>query len=231
MEEQTFWYLENIDLTSLLCPIKLGSDKIMSAHQSKTYAKGDFVYIPKEEAQQIYFIREGKIKIYTMNAEGKEVTIALLAKGEVFGELALAGSKERHDFAVALEDTEVCIVGVHELQGLMREHTALSLFFWKTFGKRQLVMEQRLTSLVFRDSRSRIIEFLLQLVEEKGTRVGYEWLVRNFITHQEIANLTATSRQTVTTTLNDLRSRNLLTFNRSRLLVRDLLALKNEMRN
>jgi len=92
-------------------------------------------------------------------------------------------------------------------------------------------MESRLESLVFKDSRSRIVEFLTNLVAKKGQRVGYEWVIRNFITHQEIANLTATSRQTVTTVLNDLRTKNLLTFNRKRLLVRDLEALKAEIRS
>ena len=89
-------------------------------------------------------------------------------------------------------------------------------------------MEQRLESMVFRDSRSRIIDFLLELVEKKGQRVGFEHVVRKFITHQEIANLTATSRQTVTTVLNELRNKELLTFNRRRLLVRDLEKLKLE---
>ena len=83
-------------------------------------------------------------------------------------------------------------------------------------------MENRLESLVFKDSRSRIVEFLIELVEKRGDRVGYEYVVRKFITHQEIANLTATSRQTVTTVLNDLRTSNIITFDRRRLLVRDL---------
>jgi CRP-like cAMP-binding protein len=101
----------------------------------------------------------------------------------------------------------------------------------KMFGTRQLEMERRLESLVFRDSRSRIVEFLVTLVKNKGQRVGYEWVVRQFLTHQEIANLTATSRQTVTTTLNDLRYKKLLTFNRSRLLVRDLEKLEEEVKS
>jgi len=111
----------------------------------------------------------------------------------------------------------------------MRERSDLQLFFMKIFAGRQLEMERRLESLVFRDSRSRIVEFLVELTRNKGQRVGYEWVVRQFITHQEIANLTATSRQTVTTTLNDLRAKKLLTFNRSRLLVRDLEALEGEL--
>jgi CRP-like cAMP-binding protein len=59
--------------------------------------------------------------------------------------------------------------------------------------------------------------------------VGFERVVRKFITHQEIANLTATSRQTVTTVLNELRAKNLLTFNRKRLLIRDMDKLSEEM--
>jgi CRP-like cAMP-binding protein len=74
------------------------------------------------------------------------------------------------------------------------------------------------------------VEFLVNLARTKGQRVGYEWLIRKPVTHQEIANLTATSRQTVTTTLNDLRFKKLLTFNRSRLLIRDLDKLTEEMR-
>ncbi|MBC7774004.1 MAG: Crp/Fnr family transcriptional regulator, partial [Phycisphaerae bacterium] len=150
--------------------------------------------------------------------------------GEVFGELALLGEQQRHDFATALEDTNTCVVTLEELQGLMRDRSELNLFFMKMFGGRQLEMERRLESLVFRDSRSRIVEFLVNIARSKGQRVGYEWVVRKPVTHQEIANLTATSRQTVTTTLNDLRYKKLLTFNRSRLLVRDLDKLAEEMK-
>ena len=91
-----------------------------------------------------------------------------------------------------------------------------------------LEMEQRLEALVFKDSRTRIIEFLHSLATNKGQRVGYEQVVRKFMTHQEIANLTATSRQTVTTVLNDLRNKNILTFDRRRLLVRDMELLAKE---
>ena len=73
---------------------------------------------------------------------------------------------------------------------------------------------------------SQPIEFIINELDKNGQRVGYEWVLRNFITHQEIANLTATSRQTVTTLLNDLRNENIIAFNRKRLLIRDLDKLK-----
>jgi CRP-like cAMP-binding protein len=231
MQAQSLWYLENIDVTHLLCPTKLGSEEIMSKHTRPTFKKGDPVYMPDDLSDRIFFINEGRIKISVMNDDGKEITKAILGRGEVFGEFALLGETQRHDFATALEDTSTCMVTLAELRGLMRERSELNLFFMRMFAARQLEMERRLESLVFRDSRSRIVEFLINLVKNKGQRVGYEWVVRGFITHQEIANLTATSRQTVTTTLNDLRFKKLLTFNRSRLLVRDLDKLMAEVRS
>lgn len=117
-----------------------------------------------------------------------------------------------------------------QIKSLMREYNGFNLFLMKIMGRRVLQMEKRLESLVFKDSRTRIIEFLYNLATEKGQRVGYEVVVRKFMTHQEIANLTATSRQTVTTILNELRSKNVLTFDRKRLLVRDMDLLKKELK-
>ncbi|MEM7102094.1 MAG: Crp/Fnr family transcriptional regulator [Bacteroidota bacterium] len=220
MSDQTLWFLDNIDVNAIFCPNKMAHADQNQVH--KTYKKGEYIYLPDEHADRIYFLTEGSVKIGTYSDDGKEITKTILTPGRVFGELSLIGEEKRRDFAIAQEVTEVCIVTVQEMKGLMREHGALNLFMMKMMGSRLLKMEKRLESLVFKDSRSRIIEFIRDLASEKGQRVGYETVVRGFMTHQEIANLTATSRQTVTTVLNDLRSKNLITFNRRRLLIRDL---------
>ena len=227
MEDQSFWFLENIDVTGIFCPKKLGDTE--EKHVHKHFKKGEYIFLPDQSADKIYFLESGSVKIGSFSDTGKEITKAILNKGEVFGELAIIGESKRRDFAIALEDSVACILSVEEMKSLMKDHSGLSLFFMKIFGSRALEMEQRLESLVFKDSRSRIVEFILELVKKKGQRVGYEWVVRKFITHQEIANLTATSRQTVTTVLNELRGKNLLTFNRKRLLIRDLEKLSGEL--
>lgn len=227
MTEQSLWYLENIDVTGLFCPKKLGSQQDYLYH--KEFKKGTYIYLPDESSDRIFFLTSGRVKIGSYGDSGKEITKAILTKGEVFGELALLGEEKRRDFAYAMEDTTVCLLTVEEMRELMRDHSALSLFLMRVLGSRVLEMESRLESLVFKDSRSRIIELLLEMADKYGERVGYEHVVRKFITHQEIANLTATSRQTVTTVLNELRGRNLLTFDRKRLLIRDLEQLASEV--
>lgn len=225
-EGQSFWFLENIDMTDIFCPNKMAHAQTSQAHRA--FKKGEYIFLPEEDAQKIYFLTEGKVKIGSYGPTGKEITKAVIGQGEVFGELALIGEARRRDFAIAAENVTACVIAKDELKTLMREHSGLTLFLMRIIGTRKLEMEQRLESLVFKDSRTRIIEFLYKMGAKKGQRVGYETVVRKFMTHQEIANLTATSRQTVTTVLNELRNRNLITFNRRRLLIRDMDALGKE---
>ena len=220
MSDQSLWFLENIDMMGIFCPKKLGNAGEQMVH--KTFKKGEYIYLPDEFSDKIFFLTEGSVKIGTYADSGKEIIKAILGKGEVFGELSIVGETTRRDFALAMEDAHVCIMTAEEMKKMMKEHSGISLFLMKIMGSRVLEMEQRLESLVFKDSRTRIIEFLKNLASKQGQRVGYEMLVRNFFTHQEIANLTATSRQTVTTVLNDLRNKNILIFNRRRLLIRDM---------
>ena len=114
---------------------------------------------------------------------------------------------------------------IKELKYKMQQSPSLSLFMINKLGSILIKTEKRIEALVFKSSRDRIIDFLKSLAGEKGIRVGYEILVRDWLTHQEIANLTATSRQTVTVVLNELQSQNLIHYNRKRLLIRDLTRL------
>jgi len=224
MSGHSIWYLENINASDIFSDKKLdGPDK--GARQKK-FDKGEVIYHADQSANHIYLIRSGKVKILSPADSGKEIVKAILNVGEVFGEKSIIGEQNYNDVAVAIEDTELSILSSTQVKSMMKEHSALSLFFMKLMGSKVLEMEQRLESLIFKDSKTRILEYLIQMIEKKGQRIGYEWVVRNFITHQEIANLTATSRQSVTTLLNELRNEGILTFDRKRLLIRDIDRLK-----
>ncbi|MEM9835424.1 MAG: Crp/Fnr family transcriptional regulator [Bacteroidota bacterium] len=226
MANNSFWYLENIDLQHVFCPKK---HHRMGEKQHFDFSANTYVYLPDEPAQNIYLINEGRIKIGTYSEDGKEITKAILGPGEVFGEMAIMGQENRRDFAYVMDNTNVCTLERSDMTDMLRERNDLQMFFMRMIGKRTLQLEARLESLVFKTSRTRIIEFLLELAEEKGRNVGLEKEVKNMLTHKEIADLTATSRQTVNAVMNDLRSRNILTFNRQRMLVRDMELLQREI--
>lgn len=228
MADKSIWYLENVDITNIFCPTKM-DNRDQFGHTHKEYKKGEYIYLQDDFADRLFLIVSGRVKIGSFGDGNKEITKAILTAGEVFGELSILGKDKRRDYAYVMDDTSVCVLPVGQMKDMMKDHSSLSVFFMKMMGSRVLEMEKRLESLVFKDSRTRIIEHLLNMVDKRGQRVGYEWLVRNFITHQEIANITATSRQTVTTVLNELRNKNILTFDRKRMLVRELDQLKEEL--
>ncbi len=228
MAEQSFWYLENIDLRQFFCPTSLEqrNDK-----RHFTFGANHYVYLPQEPAQYIYLIHQGRIKIGTYSEEGKEITKAFLGPGEVFGELALVGLENRRDFAFAMEATQVCLLEKADMRQLLRERSELQQFFMKMIGQRTLQLEQRLEDLVFKSSKRRILEFLVELTQTQGRPVGQEVEVRQMLTHQEIADLTATSRQTVNGVMNELRDLGIISFNRQRMLLRAVEQLNSLAKN
>ena len=220
-DTNNIWYFENVDLYEMLCPHKLSNQE--EAHQYHQFKKGQFVYFQNQPSEHIYLIAEGRIKIGTYSSQGKEITKTILSKGEIFGELALAGESQRSDFAQSMSDeTRVCTMGIDMMQELMLENQSLSLKIFKLMGLRVRKLERRLESLVFKDARTRVVEFIKEMAEERGQKVGFETMVKYKLTHQDIANLTGTSRQTVTTILNELRDKNLINFDRRKILIRDM---------
>ncbi len=198
-----------------------------NAPDVKKYRKGEAIFQPHDHADKIYYIVRGKVKICRYGDSGRELTKSHLDHGTIFGEMCLVGEHCRRDFAYAMEDTAVRILPLRAINQRLAMEDTFRQFILRILGQRMMEMGQRLEAMVFQNARTRIIEYLHRLGQQKGQRVGYEMLVRKFMTHQEIASITATSRQTVTTVLNELREDNILSFNRQRLLIRDMSQLAN----
>ncbi len=218
---------KTIDFKTIFTAENLGH--ILGNQPQVSFKKGAYIYLPDEGAQNIYFLTEGKVKIGTYGIGGKEITKNIFEAGDFFGEAVLfGGESKRRDYALATEKSKAFVISKGGFQVLLQKVPQFTAFLLNTIGERKLELEKRIESLYFKDSRSRIIEFLYNLGNKKGQRIGYEVVIRKSMTHQEIANLTATSRQTVTTVLNELRNRNLITFNRRRFLIRSMETLGNE---
>jgi len=220
MNTTALWYFESVNLFNMLCPHKV--KKMGSTHTFTNYKKEQFIYIPEDSATHIYMIVNGRVKIGHYLENGEEVVTAILTNGEIFGELAMAGEDKRRDFAQAIEDVTICPLTTQELKELMYENKELSFKILKLIGLRLMKLERKLELLVFKDARTRVIEFLKDAASWKGIKVGFETMIQTRLTHKEIASLTGTSRQTVTTILNELKEKNLINFNRKQILIRDL---------
>ncbi|MFT6998543.1 MAG: CRP/FNR family cyclic AMP-dependent transcriptional regulator [Cryomorphaceae bacterium] len=221
MNTQKLWYLEGIDLFGRLCPIKSESNASVSDPQQ--FKASDIIYFQDSEAKYLHVIVQGRVKIGTYLNDGKEVTKAILGEGEVFGEMALAGEDQRQEYAEAMDnDTLVCMLSLDEIKELMLKENGLSIRIMKWMGLRLRKLERKIELLTFRDARTRIIEFLKDAAAWKGKPIGHEVLIRTKLTHSNIAQLTATSRQTVSEVLNQLKTEDQIYMERGKILIRDL---------
>lgn len=213
--------LGRMPLLASLSPSEL--EQIAAYTQHKRISRFHFIYMPDENAEHIYFLIKGKIKIGTFSNDGREVIKEILQPEQLFGEMALSGEAQRSDFAQAMqEEVELLSIRMQDFRQMMQNNASLMFACLSHLNQRLTRVEERLASLVLKDARERIIDFLVETAGREGRKVGYETLVKHQLTQQEIANLTGTSRQTVTSVLNDLRKSNLIYFNRNSILIRDL---------
>ncbi len=193
----------------------------------KEKPKYSYIFKPGDVSDTVFFLVSGVVKTGTYShSDGKEVIKALVHPLAIFGELGLVGETHRHEFAQTLKDNVILYaISVEHFKKIMRTNFELCNRLLAYFGKRLANSENKLESLIFKDARTRIVEFIRETVNTRGQRVGYEMLLRHSLTHQDIANITCTSRQTVTLVLNDLRKSDLIYFNRGKILVRDMAKL------
>lgn len=196
---------------------------LSSIIKDRVLPKHEYIYKEEEKSDQIFFLIKGIIKIGTHSDDGREVIKHILHPMAMFGELSLIGELTRNDFAISMtDDVRICSMKTTQFFKLMEMNHLLSMRLLKTVGKRLRKAEERLESLIFKDARERIIDFLKNSAEQQGKKIGYEMLIKHCLTQQDIANITGTSRQTVTSVLNDLRKSNLIYFNRRSILIRDI---------
>jgi len=204
----------------------LDADELQQLQQCMEYhavPRNTRIYEQGQEADRLFFLVKGTIKIGTRANDDREIIKQILHPLAVFGEAGLLGEDKRFDFAQSMNDeVRVYAITVQRLRSIMLRNQKLTISFMNWIGRKLKRTEARLESMVFKDARERIIEFLRESARRRGKRVGYEMLIKHCLTQQDIANFTGTSRQTVTSVLNELRKSNLIHFTRRSILIRDL---------
>jgi CRP-like cAMP-binding protein len=224
----TLWYLNDVNLFNVLCPHLY--PVYTQEHSLDLYKKSDYIYFEKDNANKIYLIDAGKVKIGYYTESGDEVVKAILTKGEIFGEKAILGIDKRNEFAQSIDNnTSICQVSKDTMYDLMRDDVSVSFKIHKFIGFRMRKLERRLQLLLFKDVKTRLLEFLNELCEEYGydcDKTGDKVIVHPY-TQKDIASLIGTSRPTLNSVMNDLKEAKEISFNRKeiRFLNKNLLSV------
>lgn len=212
---KSIWFFEDVNLFKILCPHKY--KEYRKDHFTNNYNKKDYIYFEEDKSGKVYLIEKGKVKIGYYTESGEEVVKAILTKGELFGEKAILGENKRDEFAQSVDnETLICPIGVDTMHDLMRKNETFGFRVYKFIGFRFKKLERRLQLLLFKDTKTRLIEFLEELCEDYGLECHEtgNMVAQHPYTQKDIASLIGTSRPTLNILMNELREEGLVDFDR-----------------
>jgi CRP/FNR family transcriptional regulator len=215
---------QRVQLFSGLSEVEMKT--INAAARTLRKRRGEFVYLPGDKAQSVYFLKKGRIKLSVLSGSGKEIAIDIIQSGEMFGEFALIDELERSNMTQALDDVTILVFEKRDFVGLIKSQSNLALNYIRMVGDRRRRMEKKLSDLTSKEVPARVCELLHELsaYAMPAADGGHQSLIP--LTHQDVASLIGASRQTTTSILNDLMRRGFIELGRGWLRIKSLTDLQ-----
>jgi CRP/FNR family transcriptional regulator, cyclic AMP receptor protein len=184
----------------------------------KEAREGEFIYFEAFQHNHIHFIKKGHIKMGYLDEAGNRMVKDILGPGDFFGQVSLEKTNLKGEFAQAMKsNVSLCSFTVDHFNALLNSQPDMAIRYSKLIGLRMKRFENRLVNILQKDVKTRVLLFLEQLLHDaKNPRHFHDNEVRidNYLTHEEIAQLIGTSRQTVTTIFNELRDEGVCIYSR-----------------
>lgn len=185
--------------------------------------KGAIIISPDTENQNLYFLKQGRVRLFKVNEDGKQLTIGLLGKGNIFGETETFSTGSGSAYVEAIDDALVCVLGKKDFEILLMKRPQVALKMVSILTQRIRESEEMLENLAFRDVRYRLLYLLAKLAKSFGEqssseRAPFTKLDLN-LSHQELANMIGATRESVSVTLSQLAKDGFVTTGRKEIAV------------
>lgn len=222
---EDLWCLAEVAIFADLADHEMAA--IAEAAPMRRFAAGELLYAPPQPMETLFILKQGRVRIFRVSPDGRALTTAVLTPGTVFGEMLLLGQRMHDNFAEALDEVTVCVMSRADVQRFLLSDARIAARISEILGSRVSELERRLSDSVFKSVPQRLASTLCLLAEEEPRRLlGRGVAVQ--LTHEQLAALVGTSRETATKVLNEYAARGLVRLGRGRVDVVDLPGLAAE---
>jgi CRP/FNR family transcriptional regulator, cyclic AMP receptor protein len=213
-----FWYLRNHKMFAHISDAEVQQMCIISGY--KTGYKNETIYFSDEPLNKLYILKRGIIKICTQGEKGNEIIKDIIKEGDVFGELSLNKDSSNRDYAKVISDeVSICTFKIDDFEKVLQQNPSITLRYYKVIGDKLKKLDNRYENLVFKDVKSRLVVFLKEWASSEGKTIGDSIEINNYLTHQDLAEIICSTRQTVTQLLGELEKESKLTYSRSKIVL------------
>lgn len=179
-------------------------EEIVKEINHKVYKKRDVIFSEGNAADSLYFVNEGKIKLYKYNKEGKEQILHILSDGDFFGELDLFTNAEYKLNAEAIENTKVCALTKEKFKIIVTQNPEIAIKMLQNIGERLAVIENLAQNLSTNDVDARIAYLLINLMDKYSEVVNGFKTIKLPISREDMANYIGVTRETISRKLKKL---------------------------
>jgi CRP-like cAMP-binding protein len=223
------WCLTEVDIFRDLSAAEMAA--IAAAAPMRTYAAGEILYSPHSPVEALFILKSGRVRIFRVAADGRALTTAIMTPGTIFGEMVLIGQRMYDNFAEALDEVTVCVMSRADVHRFLLSDPRIAARITETLGSRLAEMERRLADTVFKSAPQRIAATLATLAREhfrseRPWPLPFTRATQVALTHDQLAALVGTSRETTTKILGEYADRGLVRLGRGRITVLDPAGLR-----
>lgn len=200
--------LKNIPIFSGITEETLKS--IANIAIERSYGKGEFIILQDTEVNGLYILVSGRLKISRISEDGRVKVLALLLPGDIIGEMSLIDNQLASATVEAMEDSLLLLIRREDFQSILLKYPSVTLEIARILSKRLREADKDIEELAFYSVKNRLIETLLKLVQKHGEKTLSGLKISIRMTHQELADIVGSSRETVTRIMNVLERNNLI---------------------
>lgn len=187
----------------------VGSDglaRIAAITGEKSFPKKSIIFHEGDVGDTLYILKSGRVKIAKITEDGREKTLTIMQPGDFFGEMAIFDNLPRSATAEVIDDAaSVYTVAKRDFERTLMEHPSIALQIMRDLTRRIRQVNQQVEDLAFKDVHERVASTLNHLSQSEGRQIGSKVLINLKMTHQDLANMVGSSRETVTRALNRLQ--------------------------
>ena len=169
---------------------------------------GTVFFSPEQAAEVLFILKEGQVRLYHLSPDGKALTTAVLEPGTIFGEMAMLGQRLHQSYAEAMSPCLLCLMSRADVTSMLLSDPRIA----EILGQRLINAEQRLSDFAFKNLPQRLASLLLQLGRPPKARLfrAASGPPEVRFTHEALAEMVGTYRETATKILNELRAQGLI---------------------
>lgn len=188
--------------------------------------RGKVFFSANESPGAIYILKEGSVRLFRRDEEGRQLTVAILDAGSIFGESSLLGQSHANVHAEALEECLLCVIPTHQMRELIKQFPQIGLNLLEHVGERLRRSQELSEEMAYWNVQRRLAHQLELLAERYGHPSMLGGTVINKVFNQiDLAEMVGATRQTVSELMNTLTRDDIITIRRRKIVIRDAEAL------